>query len=344
MELSRVFCVAPTTSHSHCYGERGSVATSAALIIATSVGQDPLRRFPNETTGGSRGAASAANGRSRKERVSLASCPISLPRPHPASSEFAADAARPAQTTSRPAPANTRSTRIPHAIFLDIDGTLLDIAPTPLEVKVSDALRGTLASLSEHFDGAIAFVSGRPIAEMDRLFDPLRLAAVGGHGAEIRFAPDGDIRRSEIATLDEDLRAEFSRIGRIGDGVIVEDKGYSLAIHYRLAPHLGGEIMKGVTAVCKSDRCERARNSSRQGRDRDQARRLRQGHRPARDDERAAIHRAQADLCRRRRHRQRRLRGACRISPAPAFRSAASCPARASISTDRRTCAAGCGT
>jgi trehalose 6-phosphate phosphatase len=145
----------------------------------------------------------------------------------------------------------------PHtnAIFLDIDGTLLDIAPTPLDVKVSDALRATLASLSRMFDGAIAFVSGRPIAEMDRLFDPLRLAAVGGHGAEIRFAPDSKIRRSEIATLDDDLRAQFARIGHIGDGVIVEDKGYSLAIHYRLAPHLGGEIMKGVTAVCKDDRC-----------------------------------------------------------------------------------------
>jgi trehalose 6-phosphate phosphatase len=142
------------------------------------------------------------------------------------------------------------------AIFLDIDGTLLDIAPTPLEVRVSDALRGTLASLHAKFGGAIAFVSGRPIAEMDRLFDPLRLAAVGGHGAEIRFAPGSDTRRSKIATLDDDLRAEFARIGRIGDGVIVEDKGYSLAIHYRLAPQLGGEIMKGVTAVCKNERCD----------------------------------------------------------------------------------------
>ncbi len=181
--------------------------------------------------------------------------PDMIAKTHPASSEFAADAARPSQPRPDQLPPNPID---PHttAIFLDIDGTLLDIAPTPLEVKVSDALRDTLAALSRTFNGAIAFVSGRPIAEMDRLFDPLRLAAVGGHGAEIRFAPDGKIRRSEIATLDDDLRAEFARIGRIGDGVIVEDKGYSLAIHYRLAPHLGGEIMKGVTAVCKSDRCE----------------------------------------------------------------------------------------
>ena len=181
--------------------------------------------------------------------------PDTLVQITPDSSDPTKDATSPAQ----PRPDQLPPIPIdPHtnAIFLDIDGTLLDIAPTPLEVKVSDALRGTLASLSRAFDGAIAFVSGRPIAEMDRLFDPLRLAAVGGHGAEIRFAPGSKIRRSEIATLDEDLRAEFSRICRIGDGVIVEDKGYSLAIHYRLAPHLGGEIMKGVTAVCKSDRCD----------------------------------------------------------------------------------------
>ncbi|MFZ5693663.1 MAG: trehalose-phosphatase [Pseudomonadota bacterium] len=142
------------------------------------------------------------------------------------------------------------------AIFLDIDGTLLDIAPTPLDVKVSDDLRATLASLFVTFGGAAAFISGRPIAEMDRLFHPLRLPAVGGHGAEIRFAPNSEIRRSKIATLDDELRAAFARIGRIGEGIIVEDKGYSLAIHYRLAPQLGGEIMKAVTAVCKNERCE----------------------------------------------------------------------------------------
>lgn len=142
------------------------------------------------------------------------------------------------------------------AIFLDIDGTLLDIAPTPLEVKVSDALRDSLSTLSEQFGGAVAFVSGRPIAEMDRLFHPLQLAAVGGHGAEIRFTPQSEIRRSKIATLDDQLRIDFARIGRIGEGILIEDKGYSLAIHYRQAPELGGAIMKGVTAICKNERCD----------------------------------------------------------------------------------------
>jgi trehalose 6-phosphate phosphatase len=110
--------------------------------------------------------------------------------------------------------------------------------------KVSAELCATLESLFAAFGGATAFVSGRPIADIDRLFHPLRFPAVGGHGVEIRLSPNSDIRRSTIATLDDDLRAAFARIGRIGDGVIVEDKGYSLAIHYRLAPTLGGEMAR----------------------------------------------------------------------------------------------------
>ncbi len=142
------------------------------------------------------------------------------------------------------------------AIFLDVDGTLLDIAPTPLEVNVPSHLRESLHALWERLDGAIAFISGRPVAELDRIFDPLRLPAVGGHGAEIRFSPKGEIRRSRIATLDDDLRAEFAHIGKIDKGIIVEDKGYSLAIHYRLAPEHGVEIMKNVSAICKNERCD----------------------------------------------------------------------------------------
>ena len=141
------------------------------------------------------------------------------------------------------------------AVLLDVDGTLLDIAPTPLEVHVPPQLRDALYALRQQLDGAIAFVSGRPIAELDRIFDPLRLSAVGGHGAEIRFLPEGEIRRSRIATLDEEIRADFAQIGKIGKGIIVEDKGYSLAIHYRQAPEYGGEIMKNVVAICENERC-----------------------------------------------------------------------------------------
>jgi len=142
------------------------------------------------------------------------------------------------------------------AIFLDVDGTLLDIAPTPLEVKVPSRLRDALHRLWLRLDGAIAFVSGRPIAELDRIFDPLRLAAAGGHGAEIRLEPKAKIQRSHIATLDDELRADLAQISQIDNGIVVEDKGYSLAIHYRQAPEFGGEIMKNVVAICKNERCD----------------------------------------------------------------------------------------
>lgn len=141
------------------------------------------------------------------------------------------------------------------AIFLDIDGTLLDLAPTPLEVNVPTRLQKTLAALKIRLGDAIAFVSGRPIAEIDRLFAPLKVAAVGGHGAEIRFAPNGETRRSKLATIDDELRAEFATIVELDPGILIEDKGFSVAIHYRLSPEIGGEVMKHIVAICRSERC-----------------------------------------------------------------------------------------
>ena len=72
------------------------------------------------------------------------------------------------------------------AILLDVDGTLIEIGPSPFEVKISDELRVSLRGLLELTEGALALVSGRPIADLDRLFTPLRLPAIGGHGAELR--------------------------------------------------------------------------------------------------------------------------------------------------------------
>ena len=76
------------------------------------------------------------------------------------------------------------------AILLDVDGTILDLAPTPREVFVPHSLRDTLARLSERTGGGVAFVSGRPINELDLIFAPLQLPAIGGHGAELRMSPE----------------------------------------------------------------------------------------------------------------------------------------------------------
>jgi trehalose 6-phosphate phosphatase len=141
------------------------------------------------------------------------------------------------------------------AIFLDIDGTLLDLAPTPLDVMVPDRLQSALANLKANIDGAIAFVSGRPIGEIDRIFSPLKLPAVGGHGAEIRHSPEGPVVRSRTASLSDTLRAEFTEIVRLAPGLLIEDKGYSVAIHFRQAPHIGGKVMEHIATICRNEQC-----------------------------------------------------------------------------------------
>ncbi|HEX9072590.1 MAG TPA: trehalose-phosphatase, partial [Pseudolabrys sp.] len=72
------------------------------------------------------------------------------------------------------------------ALLLDVDGTIVDIGPSPTEVQVSDALIESLRRLFDLTGGAVALVSGRPISDLDRLFAPLRLPTIGGHGAEMR--------------------------------------------------------------------------------------------------------------------------------------------------------------
>jgi trehalose 6-phosphate phosphatase len=134
------------------------------------------------------------------------------------------------------------------AVLLDVDGTILDIAPTPLEVVVPPELTVALERLSTRTGGALAFVSGRPLAELDLFFQPLKLPAIAGHGAELRLA-DGSVRRASTF-LDPRLKAELAAIADDKPGVVVEDKKWSIALHYRLVPHLGHEVRDEVAAVC----------------------------------------------------------------------------------------------
>jgi trehalose 6-phosphate phosphatase len=130
------------------------------------------------------------------------------------------------------------------ALLLDVDGTLIDIGPSPNEVHVGDDLRDSLARLSRATGGALALVSGRPIADLDALFAPLKLPAIGGHGAELR------VREviSSAAPLPQDLRRHLSEAATPGSGIIVEDKGYSLALHYRKAPQHEDRLRSHIAA------------------------------------------------------------------------------------------------
>jgi len=124
------------------------------------------------------------------------------------------------------------------AFFLDIDGTLLDIAPTPKAVHTAKADCKLVAALYEHAGGALALVSGRSLAMIDGLFSPLRFPAAGQHGVERRDAR-GRVHRPSfpadvLSRAAETLRTFAERHA----GLVFENKGYSMALHYRLAPHL----------------------------------------------------------------------------------------------------------
>jgi trehalose 6-phosphate phosphatase len=134
------------------------------------------------------------------------------------------------------------------AVLLDVDGTILDIAATPDAVVVPRHLCEALIALRERTGGATAFVSGRPLADLDRMFAPLKLPAVGGHGAELRTGEAGEPSRS--ASIDSDLRRQFAALAQKLDGVLLEDKGYSLALHYRLAPQYAVVLREAVAAAC----------------------------------------------------------------------------------------------
>lgn len=128
------------------------------------------------------------------------------------------------------------------ALFLDIDGTLLDIAETPDRVVVPAGLRADLKAAEKLLGGALALVSGRPIADIDKLFDPLLLAASGQHGSEWRPTPSATTQALAEQPLPQGLHEAAALLGDLHPGIIVERKSHALAVHYRHAPELGPAI------------------------------------------------------------------------------------------------------
>jgi trehalose 6-phosphate phosphatase len=134
------------------------------------------------------------------------------------------------------------------AILLDVDGTMVDIGPSPFEVHISDGLRESLTRLFDLTGGALALVSGRPIRDLDLLFAPLELPAIGGHGAEIRACGEKVI--TSVQSLSQDLRGQLAQAAALDSGIEVEDKGYSLALHYRNAPQHEEWLLRQIAAKC----------------------------------------------------------------------------------------------
>ena len=120
------------------------------------------------------------------------------------------------------------------ALFLDVDGTLIDLAPTPDSVVVPPGLSDTLAVAERRLDGALALLSGRPIGELDRLFAPLRLRASGSHGAEIRRSADAPGPWLTQPLLPERAWHDLRRLLDRFPGTFAENKGVGFAVHYRI--------------------------------------------------------------------------------------------------------------
>ena len=134
------------------------------------------------------------------------------------------------------------------ALLLDVDGTLIDIAPTPETVHVPAALCEALRRLEEKSGGGVALISGRPLASLDALFAPLKLPAAGCHGAEIRPRVGADPAEFDAIRLPDGVRAVFSGLGERIAGLRVEDKGYTLAFHYRSIKAREAEVIAAVEA------------------------------------------------------------------------------------------------
>ena len=138
------------------------------------------------------------------------------------------------------------------AYFLDVDGTLVEIAATPGEVRVPIELKTIISLAHQACNGALAVVSGRAISDLDLLLGLPQLPIVGQHGLEIRDTK-GELRPPALADSGlGDIVQHLQHLQARHPGLLLENKGASLAIHYRQAPELGSylsRLLRGLLAM-----------------------------------------------------------------------------------------------
>jgi trehalose 6-phosphate phosphatase len=136
------------------------------------------------------------------------------------------------------------------ALFLDFDGTLVEIAPRPEAVVVPPDLPRLLDRLSSRFGGALAIVSGRPIEEIAAML-PVPLAIAGDHGATLRRTGTDPVERLPLPTAPAAWREQAEALAARHPGAMVEPKAHGFVLHYRLAPDAGGPgraLLDGLVA------------------------------------------------------------------------------------------------
>lgn len=131
-------------------------------------------------------------------------------------------------------------------LFLDFDGTLVEIAEAPDAIRVERMLSTTLQRVTEALGGAVAIVSGRPIAEIDSHIDHGSFAAAGLHGLEMRHGPGRPVARVQATPPGPGVHAVLSAFCALHPGLILENKGAAIALHYRARPELAGSAVSAA--------------------------------------------------------------------------------------------------
>lgn len=136
------------------------------------------------------------------------------------------------------------------ALFLDFDGTLVELAETPDAIRVPAALGPLLERLRRRLDGRLAIVSGRSLADLERHLPFSGVAVAGSHGLELRLANGDSLPLRVPAGLDE-ARAEIERFAAGRNGLIVEEKPLGIALHFRLAPEQEKPVLVFMDEVAR---------------------------------------------------------------------------------------------
>lgn len=129
------------------------------------------------------------------------------------------------------------------ALFLDFDGTLVDLAETPDAIQVSPALSPLLARLAERLDGRLAIISGRSIEDLERHLHCAGIAVSGSHGLELRLRDGSRVPLAVPGSIDH-ARERTRRYAGSIPGLLVEDKPFGIALHYRKAPEREAEVRR----------------------------------------------------------------------------------------------------
>jgi trehalose 6-phosphate phosphatase len=135
------------------------------------------------------------------------------------------------------------------ALLLDLDGTLLDIAPTPDSVVVEPGLVESLRAVRGYLDNALAVVTGRPIETIDRLLDDAPYAVAGEHGGVVRHAPGGEAERPDLPAPPEIWLQNAEWLAVAYPGALLERKARGFSLHYRAVPDAGPVFRDALTRM-----------------------------------------------------------------------------------------------